>query len=81
LRKYDEEAFEALRSALTAKSRNIRLRAFEIWASLRYPAEPEKRQSFAFFQPISPEQVALAERLVNELPENTDGDPNDSGAG
>jgi len=41
-------------------------------------ATDEKRNAFAFFQPISPEQLALAERLVKELPENTDGPENQS---
>jgi hypothetical protein len=49
--------------------------------------ETQARQTFAFFQPMTPEQVALAERMVNVLPaytddpENTDGNPNDNGAG
>ena len=46
-------------------------------------AEPpdEKKQTFAFFQPVTPERLALSERLVNSLPENTDGDPNSNVAG
>src|SRR5215467_14662344 len=30
----------------------------------------EKPQTFAFFEPVSEEQVALAERMVRALPEN-----------
>jgi hypothetical protein len=41
----------------------------------------EKRQTFAFFEPLSKEQVALAEQMVRALPENTDGNPNGNGAG
>ena len=47
----------------------------------------ENRQAFAFFQPMTPEQVAFAERMVNVLPantdgpENTDGNANGNGAG
>ena len=54
--------------------------------NIRVTAE-ENRQAFAFFQPMTPEQVALAERMVNVLPantdgpENTDGNPNGNGAG
>ena len=46
-------------------------------------AEPpdEKKQTFAFFHPVTPERLALSERLVNSLPENTDGDPNSNVAG
>jgi hypothetical protein len=43
--------------------------------------ETQARQAFAFFQPLSPEQVALAEQRVRALPENTDGDPNGNAAG
>jgi len=43
---------------------------------------PDQRaQPFAFFQPLAPEQVALAEAMVNALPENTDHNPNGNGAG
>jgi len=41
----------------------------------------ESRQAFAFFQPMTPEQVAFAEQMVRALPENTDGNPNGNGAG
>jgi hypothetical protein len=35
---------------------------------------PDQRsQPFAFFNEATPEQIALAERLVNALPANTDG--------
>jgi hypothetical protein len=40
----------------------------------------EKRNAFAFFQPMTPEQVALAEQMVRALPENTDGNPNGNGS-
>jgi len=37
---------------------------------------PDQRaQPFAFFQQVTPEQLALARQVVNALPENTDGDP------
>jgi hypothetical protein len=35
----------------------------------------EKKQAFAFFQQATPEQIALAEKLVDALPANTDGNP------
>ena len=40
----------------------------------------EKRNAFAFFQPMTPEQVAFAEQMVRALPEDTDGDPNSNGS-
>jgi len=49
--------------------------------------ETQARQAFAFFLPMTPEQVAFAERMVNVLPantdgpENTDGNPNVNGDG
>jgi len=49
---------------------------------------PDQRaQPFSFFQSVTPEQIQLAERLVNTLPantdgpENTDGNPKSNGAG
>ena len=42
LRKLDDEAFEALRSCLVAKSRAIRLRAYEVWSDLRMRTAPPK---------------------------------------
>ena len=46
---------------------------------IRVTAE-ENRQAFAFFQPMTPEQVAFAEQMVRALPEDTDGDPNSNGS-
>ena len=40
----------------------------------------ENRQAFAFFQPMTSEQVAFAEQMVRALPEDTDGDPNSNGS-
>ena len=48
--------------------------------NIRVTAE-ENRQAFAFFQPMRPEQVALAEQMVRALPENADGNLNGNGAG
>jgi len=42
----------------------------------------EKRQTFAVFQSITPEQIALSQRMMEALPEEeADGDPNSNGAG
>ena len=41
----------------------------------------EKRQAFAFFEPVTPDQIKLAEKMLQALPENTDSDPNGNGAG
>ena len=39
-------------------------------------------QPRAFFQPLTPEQVAFAERMMEALPEaEIDADPNSNGAG
>ena len=42
--------------------------------------ETQARQAFAFFLPMTPEQVAFAEQMVRALPEDTDGDPNSNGS-
>ena len=45
-------------------------------------ATDEKRNAFAFFQPITPEQIALSQRMMEALPEGeADGDPSGNGAG
>ena len=43
--------------------------------------EERKAQSFAFFQPLNEGQVALADRMVRALPEESEPDPNSNGAG
>jgi len=44
--------------------------------------QEEKRQTFAFFQAITPEQIEASQRMMAQLPEEeTDGDPNGNGAG
>jgi len=59
-----------------------RIRAAEAilnpWLGKVAELQDEKRNAFAFFQAVTPEQVALAERLVNALPEGeANGDPGD----
>ncbi|HKD40923.1 MAG TPA: hypothetical protein VKB87_11630 [Myxococcaceae bacterium] len=34
----------------------------------------EKRRTFAFFQPLTPEQVKLVEAMVKALPEDSNGE-------
>src|SRR5215467_375527 len=41
----------------------------------------ENRQTFQFFRPLTEAQIAEAERMVQALPANTDGDPSGNGAG
>ena len=44
--------------------------------------QEEKRQTFAFFQAITPEQIEASQRMMEALPEGeADGDPNSNGAG
>jgi len=64
----------------------VALTAFKVWAGLRYvpferAAEPGEGAAdrARFFQPMTPEQVALAEQMVNALPANTDGPENSDG--
>src|SRR5262245_8163268 len=41
----------------------------------------ENRQTFQFFRPLTEAQIAEAERMVQALPANTDGNPNGNGPG
>ena len=52
------------------------LAAFKLWVEPRYlPSEMEADRA-PFFQPLTEEQLQLAERIVKTLPE----DPNGAGA-
>src|SRR5262249_2791317 len=75
--------FEAM---LESDSRD-RLEALKLWLSYCYGPPPQeehedqKPHSFTSFRPLTEEQVALAERMVRALPEDSNGNLNGNEAG
>jgi hypothetical protein len=78
-----EYALKVLRSpksSTTGKQWAVEFLADRMLGRTPQAINDEKRNAFAFFQPMTPEQVAFAEQMVRALPEDTDGDPNSNGS-